>query len=140
MKQTCDALLQAKEAGLVTIFNPSPIPSQDQVSSLIPWQAIDWLLLNEDETQDLAKAFGRDGSSSADSLGYLGGQLPQATGIVMTKGADGVEMLLKTEDMSFIRLGSPSGQAVEKIVNTTGAGDTFAVRVLVRYPKNCNTE
>lgn len=123
--QTCQALLTAKHSGLVTIFNPSPIPSKDHVTSLIPWQSIDWLIVNEDEAADLAKAFGRPEAS--DALAELGELIPRATGIVMTKGAKGVEMLLRSTEDSFMRLESPCGKPVQPIINTTGAGDTFAV-------------
>lgn len=124
--QTCEALIQAKKDNLVTIFNPSPIPSKGHVDTLIPWEAIDWLLVNEDETVELAKALGHPDSS--DALEQLGKSLPHATGIVMTKGSAGVEMLLATSEDGFIRLESPCGQALQPIINTTGAGDTFAVR------------
>lgn len=124
--QTCEALIQAKSAGLVTVFNPSPIPSKDQVDTLIPWESIDWLLVNEDETADLARAFGH---ANGDALEQLGRSLPHATGIVMTKGSAGVETLLATSENRFIRLKSPCGQALQPVTNTTGAGDTFAVRL-----------
>jgi ribokinase len=124
--QTCEALIQAKQAKLITIFNPSPIPSKEQVDTLIPWESIDWLLVNEDETVELAKAFGHPAGS--DALEQLGNSLPRATGIVMTKGSAGVEMLLAASEGGFIRLESPCGQALQPIINTTGAGDTFAVR------------
>lgn len=118
--------MQAKQAGLVTIFNPSPIPSKDDVDTLLPWSAIDWLIVNEDETVELAKAFGHP--IAKDALAQLGESLPHTTGIVMTKGSAGVEMLLATSGADgFIRLESPCGQAVQPIINTTGAGDTFAV-------------
>lgn len=124
--QTCEAIAQAKQAGMVTIFNPSPIPSKDHVDTLIPWQSIDWLIVNEDEAADLAKAFGHE--NTKDALEQLGKSLSRATGIVMTKGAAGVEMLLASSlGDNFIRLESPCGQAINPIINTTGAGDTFAV-------------
>lgn len=124
--QTCEALIKAKEAGLTTIFNPSPIPSKEHTETLIPWHSVDWLIVNEDEATDLAKAFGRS-AEKEDALEQLGESLKHATGIVMTKGAAGVEMLLATPESGFIRLESPCGQAVNRIINTTGAGDTFAV-------------
>lgn len=125
--QTCEAIVKAKEADLVTIFNPSPIPSKDHVDTLLPWQSIDWLIVNEDEATELAKAFGHDTDRKRDALEQLGQSLKNATGIVMTKGAAGAEMLLRMQEEGFIRLESPCGQAVHPIINTTGAGDTFAV-------------
>lgn len=82
--------------------------------------------MNEDEAADLAKALGHQ-TGSVDAIEQLGESLKHATGIVMTKGAAGVEMLLATSQDGFIRLESPCGQAIEPIINTTGAGDTFAV-------------
>lgn len=96
------------------------------MDTLLPWTSIDWLIVNEDETAELAKAFGHP--EEKDALEQLGKSLPHAKGIVMTKGSAGVEMLLAaSSDDGFIRLESPCGQAVQPIINTTGAGDTFAV-------------
>ena len=124
ISQTCEALTVAKVHNLVTVFNPSPVPTGASFF-VIPWQKVDWLIVNQDEASDLANAFDR---SEGNVLEGLAQALPQATGIVMTSGAQGVEMLLRNASSGQIkRLSAPSGKPVNKIINTTGAGDTFAV-------------
>ena len=127
--QTCEALTVAKVHDLVTVFNPSPVPT-GAAFYVIPWQKVDWLIVNEDEARDLAAAFD---STEADALDGLAVALPEATGIVMTRGAEGVDMLLRRElSAKPHRLSAPAGKPVSRIINTTGAGDTFAVR---RFPR-----
>lgn len=125
--QTCEALTVAKVHDLITVFNPSPVPTGASFY-VVPWTKVDWLIVNEDEARDLANAFAR---TESDALEGLAQALPGATGLIMTKGAQGVEMLLRRKSNSLPqRLSAASGKPVGKIINTTGAGDTFAVRYI----------
>lgn len=127
LAQTCEALIVAKAHDLITVFNPSPVPTGAAFYA-IPWNKIDWLIVNEDEARELARAFDR---SEEDALQGLAQAVPSATGLVMTKGAAGVDMQMRREaNGPTKRLSAPSGKPVGKIINTTGAGDTFAVRTL----------
>lgn len=126
IEQTCGALQAAKEQGLTTIFNPSPIPPKDVVSNVIAWKNVDWLVLNHEESKSLAGIFGHD-VTTVDPLDALSKSMPHATGIVVTKGGDGVEALLADGNGRFVRLSSPAGKVLSPIKDTTGAGDTFTV-------------
>ena len=97
---------------------------------MIPWQSVDWLVLNEAEARSLADAFGEP--KHRDSLDALAQFLPDATALIMTKGADGVEGLISVEHASFQRLASPAGKPMKAITDTTGAGDTFTVSSTLR--------
>lgn len=51
-RSTITSLERAKSEGLCTIFNPSPMPSPAQIRE-VPWEKVDWLLINEGEGQAL---------------------------------------------------------------------------------------
>ena len=108
----------ARRAGLLTLFNPSPIPTAEQLASF-PLDCVDWLVVNEDEAAALAKALGvgelRDAS-----------ELAQCAGIVVTRGRRGAYVVLPGRaGQAPIDVHAPS---VDSVVDTTGAGDAFTVR------------
>jgi len=49
LEYTTDALRKAKSAGLQTMWNPSPVIGCNADS--IPWDCVDWLILNEGEME-----------------------------------------------------------------------------------------
>lgn len=149
--QTSEALTVAKVHGLTTIFNPSPVPTRAAFYAM-PWDKIDWLIVNQEEAYSLAHKFAEDdmnastyaGEAKSDGeepLDSLPRYLPKATGIVMTMGAQGVQMVLRETlapdeagrtagSGKLTKLSAKAGKAHGKIINTTGAGDTFAVSSL----------
>jgi ribokinase len=149
--QTSEALTVAKVHGLTTIFNPSPVPTRAAFYAM-PWDKIDWLIVNQEEAYSLAHKFAEDDmnastyageakSEGEEPLDSLPRYLPKATGIVMTMGAQGVQMVLRETlapdeagrtagSGKLTKLSAKAGKAHGKIINTTGAGDTFAVSSL----------
>lgn len=123
VEQTAEALRSAKSAGLTTIFNPSPLPTQEALSQ-IPWDCVDWVVVNADEAVELSADLG---CSSGDALTSLSSRLATSSGIVMTRGGNGVAAVVKTADYEWQRFEAPPGRVLTRIVNTTGAGDTFTV-------------
>ncbi|GAA5834587.1 hypothetical protein JCM11251_007047 [Rhodosporidiobolus azoricus] len=128
LEETLLALRTAKKAGLAAILNPSPMLSKEELEAF-PWAELDWLIINEGEGEDLAAALspfpaGAEAKSSAEDLlkqlrqTVLGG----LTGIIMTRGADGVCASLKG-NAEVVVVGA--GKVEGKVVDTTGAGDCF---------------
>ncbi len=118
---------------VTSIFNPSPMLTTEQVRSF-PWAQLDVLIVNEGEGLDLLEAFGDESakkveSDDADSiLQALAGtpQLEQLAWIIMTRGGKGVSSLLKKQaGGGYSLLHIPAGKP-KSVVDTTGAGDTFA--------------
>ncbi|QHA11988.1 ribokinase [Cereibacter sphaeroides] len=94
------ALRAARDAGMRTAFNPSPL--QPYFGTL--WPLVDTVFLNEGE----AEALGRVESLLAQGVGE----------IVLTLGAQGAELIRTTE-----RTRVPAHPCA--VVDTTGAGDCF---------------
>lgn len=122
----------ASKNGLITIYNPSPVPSAEEVQSVVPWHCVDFLVINEDEARALADRFCEPAHS--DALDALANHLSGAIALVMTKGAGGVEALVSAGRERFQRVHAPAGTPVGRIIDTTGAGDTFTVGIFKRYP------
>ena len=96
LQHTAAALREAKSAGLKTVFNPSPMPSQAECVDF-PFELVDWLLLNEDEASALSAALGPQNSATAQSgqstnsdLSALHQHLGSTTRIVITLGSEGM--------------------------------------------------
>jgi ribokinase len=105
-KATRGLLSAAKERGMVTVFNPSPL--RPYFADL--WPLVDIAFLNRGEAERLA---GSSGAQAASRLMEAG-----VRRVVLTLGGDGAMLA--------------SGDAVETIpaaattaIDTTGAGDTF---------------
>lgn len=127
---TVGYLNTAHSRGLISIFNPSPMPDSSELKTL-PWHTIDWLLVNTGELDDLLLHFNVSGGGAGssvqehamsscaalrDSLG-----LPRLS-IVCTLGAAGVVYAHSQsgEDRSgFV----PCAKLQRPLRNTTGAGD-----------------
>ncbi|KAH9993311.1 Ribokinase-like protein [Russula compacta] len=134
-------LSYAHAQGLVTIFNPSPMPVDTQLHAF-PWVALSWLIINEGEAESLLRAIG--GSSRNHKLGEeYPANWPDdnglrlafstlnklrhceqlaATSIVCTLGAAGV--LTSICGLSEI-LYLPAAALEGNVRDTTGAGDCF---------------
>ncbi|GAA5926476.1 putative ribokinase [Sporobolomyces koalae] len=127
LESTKQALRDARAAGLTTILNPSPMLTREQLETF-EWDNLDWLLINEGEGQDLAAVLSPTGSTTAaisqpeEILRILREtKLSGLTGILMTRGADGVMAGLKGGDIVSVGAGKVEGG----VVDTTGAGDCF---------------
>lgn len=126
-KQTLDAIEAANEAGICTIWNPSPLPSESDISEHghpTPY----WLILNQDEAIQYANQAGanpKDRDSFDQEIGELLAQGESCLiGIVVTLGAEGAWLFCHSSNARV-----KSGKVQGKIVDTTGAGDCFTVRL-----------
>lgn len=100
----------AHSVGKTVVFNPAPC---DASLRSLPLEKVGILIVNEIELQQLADVTGIDAAISA-----LRQRYPD-TALVITLGAEGV----RYEDNQH-SLVQPAAM-VEKVVDTTGAGDTF---------------
>ncbi|KAL0961092.1 hypothetical protein HGRIS_006074 [Hohenbuehelia grisea] len=132
---------------VTTIFNPSPLPSSVELAS-IPWDCVDWLIVNEDEALALLESFSADQTDSGlqtpspsanrdeDTLRSLLNQLSNhplfsaLTNIICTRGARGVVALAPSIPKSGkdepVYVSLPAATLSGPVVDTTGAGDCFA--------------
>ncbi|GAA5906876.1 hypothetical protein JCM5296_005554 [Sporobolomyces johnsonii] len=127
LESTKQALRDAKSAGLTTILNPSPMLSQEALRSF-EFEKLDWLLINEGEGEDLVAALSTSAEAEAPARGPEDGlrrlretRLSGLTGIIMTRGADGVMASLKGGELVNVGAGKVEGG----VKDTTGAGDCF---------------
>ncbi|RDB30771.1 Ribokinase [Hypsizygus marmoreus] len=136
MVSTLYALNNARNR--VTIYNPSPLPTVDQISDF-PWHKVDWLIVNEGEALDLYNALSESDNDSAHTsrsnrelIAILSAQAPLATtNLICTLGKDGVLAFIpafhrpKTahEAPSFMHF--PAAKLQGSVRDTTGAGDCF---------------
>lgn len=106
-----------------TVFNPSPMLSKEELQAF-PWGGIDVLIVNEGEAADLLEAIGgKKSASPVEGLAALPA-LSAVEWLVVTRGAQGFLAGVQVGDeRAYIDL--PASRP-EKVVNTTGAGDTFA--------------
>jgi ribokinase len=145
-------LKYAHARGLVTIFNPSPMPLDIQLQAF-PWVALSWLIVNEGEAGSLLRVIGgnhryhefegaypanwpddnniRSAFSTLNRL-CLGEHLA-STSIVCTLGAAGVLASIRGlgETLYF-----PAAALEGNVRDTTGAGDCFTgyfVASLMRF-------
>ncbi|GAA6020497.1 hypothetical protein JCM11491_001376 [Sporobolomyces phaffii] len=129
LESTRAALQAARAAGLTTILNPSPMLTLEQLDAF-EWDDLDWLLINEGEGQDLVAALlpSSDEAASGCTTGpeailakLRETKLARLTGILMTRGADGVIAGLADGRVVSAAAGTVEG----RVVDTTGAGDCF---------------
>lgn len=107
---TRHCLMQAKEAGLTTIFNPSPLAA----GSAVEFPAVDIIIANRQEAETLT---GRAEMEAAlHQLLDLG-----AGAAIVTLGAQGC-LVAETRSASLVRVEAPKVETVD----TSGAGDCFA--------------
>lgn len=123
-------LSAAKLSGVATVFNPSPLPSLEELRAFA-WRLVDYVIVNEEEAQSLVRYLGTGQEAEED----LATQLATAFSsigvdtitIVITKGAQGVVLCSKRFGPGII------SQSLDKfkvtVSDTTGAGDCFTVRL-----------
>lgn len=116
----------------MTIWNPSPLPTAEELKAW-QWQKLDVLIVNQGEGLDLIAALsGSEGSEDEDAEKTLEklaalDQLKSLSWIVMTRGAQGVSASVLLQDSQEQRTTfSVAASKPKKVVDTTGAGDTFA--------------
>ena len=131
-------LEHAHARGIVTIFNPSPMPASTQLHAF-PWAALSWLIVNEDEADSLHRVIGGNpGNRKVEeypvnwpddnnlwlafaTLNHLrhGGHLT-STSVVCTLGAAGVmASICGLKDVLYL----PAATLEGDVRDTTGAGD-----------------
>lgn len=112
---------QGKER-VCTVFNPSPMPPADALKEFA-WGGIDVLIVNEGEATDLVEAMGGEKGGSPEKALAAVPALRHIRWLVVTQGAHGVLAGVQLDkERVWIDL---SASKPEKVVNTTGAGDTF---------------
>ncbi|CAK9786701.1 putative ATP binding protein [Cutaneotrichosporon oleaginosum] len=129
LEDTLAYLREAGRRGLTTIYNPSPMPTREQLRAF-PWSCLTHLIVNEGELADIATAFDAaptEGSVAETARAQMHA-LSRAEGfnpsivIVTTIGPEGVLVLDPRKGETLAWPAAP----VSKVVDTTGAGDTFA--------------
>lgn len=134
-------LKYAHARGLVTIFNPSPMPLDTQLNAF-PWVALSWLIVNEGEAESLLRVIRRnhqyhqveeeypvdwpDDNNIRSAFSNLNGLCRDehlaSTNVVCTLGAAGVLVSIHGpgETLYF-----PAAVLEGNVRDTTGAGDCF---------------
>jgi ribokinase len=136
MEATLQYLRMAHAAKITTVYNPSPMPSRDELRAF-PWETINWLLLNEGEAGDIAGAFEAQETEVTAPTVDLPTEARTATEIlqrlrtltqfanvnfVCTLGAAGVVVYLPGKEVIY----RPAARLLNPLKDTTGAGDCFA--------------
>ncbi|CAO1624803.1 unnamed protein product [Parajaminaea phylloscopi] len=122
----------ANAQGCATVWNPSPLPRPAELKAW-KWNELDILIVNQGEGLELIEALSgekRDAEEDAEatmrslaSLPALGDSLGW---IVMTRGAQGVLASVLLQGAAERTILSQAASRPEQVVDTTGAGDTFA--------------
>lgn len=107
---TAASLHHAKQSGLVTVLNPSPLP-ESQVSGLAD---VDLVIVNQGEASALTGL--DDPEHGARMLAEMG-----AASVVVTLAGEG-SLILDAKDAAPLRLSAQK----TAVVDTSGAGDCFA--------------
>lgn len=130
----------AHARGLVTIFNPSPMPLDTQLHAF-PWAVLSWLVVNEGEAESLLRVIGGnirdqaeedypanwpDNSNIRSAFSTLNrlyrSEHLTSTNVVCTLGAAGVLASIRgLRDMLYF----PASALEGNVRDTTGAGDCF---------------
>ncbi len=134
-------LLDAHARGVVTIFNPSPMPADVQLH-LFPWTRLSWLIVNQGEAESLLRVIGGNSTNQETEAEYHAewpnddalrvafltlnklshsGALP-STSVVCTLGATGVLASMQSPKEMFYL---PAATLQGDVRDTTGAGDCF---------------
>ncbi|ELU45467.1 PfkB domain-containing protein [Rhizoctonia solani AG-1 IA] len=95
LSDTVETLSAAYQQGIVSIFNPSPMLSPEELR-LFPWEKLSILVVNQGEARSLLDALGKQNQKLADSEGkvildalYALPTLSGLSGIVVTLGGSG---------------------------------------------------
>lgn len=123
LASTIDWLEAASSEGVQIIYNPSPMPTKEQLSTF-PWSKVDWLLTNEGEARELLGSTGQTQGEHyiKDLKRKLSTDEGKGPNIVVTKGENGMAVLFNGELVSCA-----AGEVVGGVKDTTGAGDCFTV-------------
>ncbi|CAL1710170.1 unnamed protein product [Somion occarium] len=142
---TLSALAHAHRSGATTLFNPSPIPSVEQLR-IFPWSQLDWLLVNQGEALSLLRAFNSQTNESSQNS-HISIDIPSSwpsrpeiraaylllhrlrantafspkVNLVCTLGGLGVLALLNSGEGLYV----PAAKLNGPVKDTTGAGDCF---------------
>jgi len=136
-------LKSAHAQGIVTIFNPSPIPADVQLHDF-PWTSLSWLIVNQGEAESLLRAIGGDPRAvnhgveadyhahwpnddalraaffTLNKLSHI--EVLTSTAIVCTLGATGVLASMQSlKEMVYL----PAATLQGEVRDSTGAGDCF---------------
>ena len=140
-------LSAAHALGIVTIMNPSPLPTAEQTREF-PWEKLSWLIVNEGEARDLLASVGgvhaveaielilppegtpKDETAirSAHTVGSKLASHPtfKKVNIICTLGSVGLVAFVSfAPDSGKKALYLPSAKLDGPVVDTTGAGDCF---------------
>jgi ribokinase len=112
LEMTKYGIIQAKNKGLLTILNPSPI--NESIPHMYPY--IDYLILNETECFSLTNMNPSSDQDVITITNYF--KAKGVKNIVITKGSQGVSYL---HDSKVINIPARNVQ----VLDTTAAGDTF---------------
>ncbi|KAH9812222.1 Ribokinase-like protein [Melampsora americana] len=147
LSETCAALKEAKNGGVCTIFNPSPLPTPSEIQNKIPWKEVDWLIVNQEEARALTNASGPDHRVDVDIKIESGqaGDLQDTLislirssfsdiGVVMTLGANGCQVgfRAKSSEQSWTLFSSSASKGKRPVIDTTGAGDCFTAYLIAQ--------
>lgn len=113
----------AKAQNVTTFFNPSPMPSKDELR-MFPWNEVDWLLVNQGEAVTISEAFApaTDNETAESTLQRLRQDERFAkVNLVCTLGASGVVV----SEASGRTTHHPAAALQNPLKDTTGAGDCF---------------
>lgn len=110
-KQTRAAIKRARQAGAPVFWNPAPVPEEDFLTSL---DAVETLVVNESEAEDIAARAGLSGNLDA----FIDHFAADTRRVVVTLGAKGAKAGVGG---NRFQVASPA----MKTVDTTGAGDAF---------------
>jgi len=139
-------LSAAHALGIVTIMNPSPLPTAEQTRGS-PWGKLTWLIVNEGEARDLLSSVGEPHTTDAMELvlpeGTPGDQTAirsahaiglklashptfKGTNIICTLGSVGlIAFVSLAQGVGKSALYLPAAKLDGPVVDTTGAGDCF---------------
>jgi sugar/nucleoside kinase (ribokinase family) len=131
----------AHARGIVTVFNPSPMPGDAELHAF-PWAALSWLIINEGEAESLLRMIGGNPGNHRVEEGYpvswpddnnlrlsfstlnklRHSEHLVSTGVVCTLGAAGVlASICGLKEILYFPAASLEGN----VRDTTGAGDCF---------------
>ena len=140
-------LCAARELGVVTIMNPSPLPTPKQ-TRVFPWGKLNWLIVNEGEARDLLAAVGESNSLGAIEFATPLEGVPEHRTAVLSAHAvgsklashptfKGVNIICTLGPLGLVAFmpliqGAgrkafylPAAKLDSSVVDTTGAGDCF---------------
>ena len=146
-KSTMEYLSAAHALGIVTIMNPSPLPTAEQTRKF-PWEKLTWLIVNEGEARDLVASVGNPQTVDMVELVLPSEGAPGDETAIRSAHAVGSKLINHPtfKDVNVIcTLGSvglvafaslardggkkafylPSAKLDGPVVDTTGAGDCF---------------